>query len=480
MYTLRRKRDELGRIIRYKAQIVAKGYKQRFGIDYTETYAPTVRPATLRILLSLVAQHDAIIHQADVKNTYLNAPLQNDEVIYMQLPPKYLKHRKLPPEVVNKRTVTCKLLKPLYSTKQGARHWYAKLKKIFLNYNYSVSHADEAVFYKFNDDKYVIVAAATDDFTIIGDSINSVATVKEQLTNHFEIVDLGEIKWLLRISISRDLKSKTISLGQQEYVKQIISRFDLQDARPAVTPMEPGVDLSPDSLSTSPILLTESEKRKYREMISSLMYASIMMRPDIAFAVSTLSQFLETPRTTHLNVVAHIFRYLLGIKHLKLIIGGDHSGLTGYSDADWASNSHRHSISGFAYFLGSGPVSWSLKKQPIITLSSTEVEYVALMHALKDILWIHKLLSELSPIFPFKIPSLLLCNNQGAIRLSKNSTFHGRTKHIDIHFHFIRQTILSGDVALQYCPTEHMIADTFTKSLAQNKFKNLRSNLNIL
>jgi hypothetical protein len=134
-----------------------------------------------------------------------------------------------------------------------------------------------------------------------------------------------------------------------------------------------------------------------------------------------------------------IFCYLLGTKHLKLVLGGNAS-IAGFSDADWASQLHRHSISSFAYFVGLGTVSWSAKKQPIMTLSSMEAEYVALTHAAKDILWIHKLLKELTFLHSLSLPTTLYCDNQGAIRLSKD-TFHSRTKHIDVHFHFICQTI---------------------------------------
>ena len=187
--------------------------------------------------------------------------------------------------------------------KQGAHNWYAELKRVFLKYNYSVSCADEAVFFKLNGDKYTIVATATDDFTIIGDSTESTNSIKRQLSNHFEIVDMGTINWLLSISITHDLEAKTISLGQQAYINQIIAHFRLQDAHVAVTPMEPGIDLTPDSLSVLPNLLNPSEKTKYCEMIGSLMYVSVMTCPDISFAVSTLSQFLLAPRMTHLHTV---------------------------------------------------------------------------------------------------------------------------------------------------------------------------------
>ena len=158
-----------------------------------------------------------------------------------------------------------------------------------------------------------------------------------------------------------------------------------------------------------------------------------------------LSQFLESPRTTHLKAVKCVFCYLLGTKHLKLVLGGN-TTVAGFSDADWASQRHCHSISGYTYFINLGTISWSAKKQPIITLSSTEAEYVALTHAAKDILWIHKLLKEFSFLHNPSLPTTLYCDNQGAIRLSKDATFHGRTKHIDVHFHFIRQTITSRDV----------------------------------
>jgi hypothetical protein len=201
--------------------------------------------------------------------------------------------------------------------------------------------------------------------------------------------------------------------------------------------MEVGIDLSFDSPQVSSISLTPTEKTKYREMIGCLMYAAVMTHPDIAFAISNLSQYLDAPCTTHLHAVTRVFRYLPGTKDYKLVLGGPDTTIIGYSNSDWASQTHHHSISGFTFFIGKGIISWSSKKQPIITLSSTGAEYVALTHASKDIIWIQKLLTDLTSIFPYSLPTTHNCNNQGAICLSKDSTFHGRTKHIDVHFHFI-------------------------------------------
>jgi hypothetical protein len=154
----------------------------------------------------------------------------------------------------------CRLLKPLYRMKQGAHDWYAELRKIFVKYDYSISNADEAVFHKFDSAHYTIVATATDDFTIIGDSTDSTSLIKKQLSNYFEIANMGEIKWLLGISITRDPKSKLISLGQQAYIEQITKHFDLENVRTTTTLMEPGVDLTTDSPSVSPTLLMSPEK----------------------------------------------------------------------------------------------------------------------------------------------------------------------------------------------------------------------------
>ena len=166
----------------------------------------------------------------------------------------------------------------------------------------------------------------------------------------------------------------------------------------------------------------------------------------------------------------------------KLVLGGKDPQLQAYSDADWASQVHHHSISGFAIFYGQGAVSWSSKKQPIVTLSSTEAEYVALSHIVKDLLWHRKLHSELSPFFtdPTTTPILLFCNNQGAIVLSKDSTFHMHMKHINTCFHFVREVINNNILSISYCPTDEMIADIFTKALSCFKFEKFCTLLNIL
>ena len=478
-FVFRLKRDEHGNITKYKARLVARGFTQKFGIDYFDTRVWIVRWETIRNLLAQAASRGSVIHQADVKNAYLNAEIKED--IYVELPPSYTEFRPLPPHISRKRAV-CKLKKGLYGTKQAGRGWYMKLRNTFVKLGYKVSTADLGVFYRFSGpDKYTIVAVATDDLTIIAESNESAQLIKNQLNQHFELVDLGEIKWLLGVHITRDLENRTISLGQQSYIDEIIKRFGLEDARPISTPMEPGSDFTPGTPHISPVKLTARERSFYREMIGALLYLSTVTRADVAYCISTLSRYLEDPSKTHLVAVQRSLRNLKQTREKRLILGGKDPQLRAYSDADWASQAHRHSISGFAIFYGQGVVSWSSKKQPIVTLSSTEAEYVALTHVVKDLLWHRKLHSELSPFFTFSTtnPITLFCDNQGAIILSKDSTFHMRTKHIDTRFHFVREIINNNILSISYCPTDEMIADIFTKALSRFKFTKFRTLLGI-
>jgi hypothetical protein len=313
---------------------------------------------------------------------------------------------------------------------------------------------------------------------MLADNDDSMAQLKSTLSSRFEMKFLGQINWLLGFAVTRNLKDRTITISQRGYLERIIKRFGQEHARPVTTPMEPGIDLSVDSPSVSPTLLTPSEVVTYREAVGSLQYASRISRADITYSVSIVACYMHEPHTTHWVAVIRIYRYLNSTLDFVLILGG-HGPLSvhGFSDADWGQLMHRHSYSGYVFFFGNGAISWSAKKQPIVTLSSTESEYVALTHASKELIWIRKLFSEL--FHPMDDPTTLCCDNQGAIRLSKDSTFHARTKHIDIHFHFIRQVVELKQGLIKYVPTDDMIADIFTKSLARVKFVRFRSLLGL-
>ena len=205
----------------------------------------------------------------------------------------------------------------------------------------------------------------------------------------------------------------------------------------------------------------------YKEIIGSLMYVATATQPDIAFAVSALAQFAQDPARPHWEAAKCVIRYLKGTRHLELIYGATNTGIFRYTDADHASQYHQHSILGYAFLINGGVVSWSSKKQSIVALSMTEVEYVAATHAAKEALWLCSFLGEITR--PLSLPIMLNCDNQSTIALSKDSQFHARTKHIDLHFHFICETMSNGIIAITYCPTQIMVADILTKLLNHGK-----------
>jgi hypothetical protein len=193
------------------------------------------------------------------------------------------------------------------------------------------------------------------------------------------------------------------------------------------------------------------------------MYAATSTRPDIVFPVAILSQFMCNPGHTHWEAVKDVIHYLKGTAELKLMLGGTSTGLEAYVDADWASQPHRHSMSGYTILLHGSPVAWSARKQSIITLSTTEAEYIALTVVTREVLYLQALIMELYERIISPIP--IYCNNQGAITLALNDKFYTHTKHIDLQFHFVQSLVMNGIFNIQYCPTEENIADIFTKAL---------------
>ena len=228
--------------------------------------------------------------------------------------------------------------------------------------------------------------------------------------------------------------------------------------------------------SQSPTALASIARMKnipYREAVDSLMYVSMGTCLDITFVMSTVAQFLENPGWEHWEAVKRIFRYLKGTKDLKLVYGGEVKDLVGFVDADGASQDHRRAISGYVFMVDGGAVSWSSKKQELVTLSTTEAEYVAATHAAKEAVWLRRLIAEIFPTAD--APTVLFGDNKSAIALAHGGQYHARTKHIDIRYHFIRYIIEAGSIKLIYYPTDEQTADTLTKALPSIKVKHFAS-----
>ena len=285
------------------------------------------------------------------------------------------------------------------------------------------------------------------------------------------MTDLGPCKWLLSIKITRDEQASTIALSQHAYVDSIVTRFNFDDLKPSSIAMDPAAPLLKSQSPTTLADIAKMANVPYREAVGSLMYAAMGTRPDIAFATSTVAQFLENPGRDYWEAVKRIFRYLKGTRELSLVYGGRKEDLQGWVDADGASQEHRRAISGYVFMVDGGAVSWTSKKQELVTLSTTEAEYVAATHATKEAMWLRALVTEIFPHVTINNPTTIFGDNKSAIALAHGGNYHARTKHIDIRYHFIRYIIEAGSIKLIYCPTDKQTADTLTKALPSTKAK---------
>jgi transposase InsO family protein len=466
-WVFRIKRNADGSIEKYKARLVAQGFTQKFGVDYFDTFSPVAKLSSFRIILAIAARNDWDADTFDFNGAYLNGELDDDEEIYMKPPPGY----------ISEGEQVKRLLKSLYGLKQAGRKWYDTLFRALTDLGFQVNDADPGVFSSHFDNHTTILAIHVDDCLISGSSPELIADYKQKLNSRYPLTDLGPVHWLLGIKITRDRDARTISLSQTSYIDNILARFSLSDAKPFATPITPGTVLSKDDSPSDDTEMVRMGKTPYREAIGSLMYASVATRPDIAFAVSALSQFLENPGEVHWEAVKRVFRYLAGTKTHALTYGNEHHDLLGFTDADGASQEHRHAISGYAFLIDGATVSWASRKQELVTLSTAEAEYVAATHAAKECIWLRRLIE---PLFgPSLTPTILHCDNQAAVHLATDDNYHARTKHIDIRFHFIRQTISDGHVDIKFCPTQDMTADILTKALPKHKVAIHSQNLGI-
>jgi hypothetical protein len=447
-----------GSIDRYKARLVARGFTQTEGVDYNETYAPVVKMTSIRVLLSIVAIHDLELHQMDVKTAFLNGVLE--EEIYMQQPEGFVQS--------GKEHLVCKLKRTLYGLKQSPRVWYQTIDKFFADMGFKRVEGDYGLYVIWNEDVKCIIALYVDDLLLACNSVGYMEELKHALHNEYEMKDLGQAKYVLGIEIERQRSRREIYLSQQQYIENVLEKFRMSDCKPMSTPMESNIKLTKASA------LSEHEKQEmaavpYQSAVGSLMYAMTCTRPDIAYAVSSVSRYCSNYNSEHWTAVKRIMRYLRGTADYRLKLGGGTQVLlSGYCDADWAGDlDERKSTTGYAFYIGDGVVSWNSKRQPTVALSTAEAEYMAAAQATKESLWLKQLLSELG--FTHSEAVSIQSDNQGCIALTKNPAYHSRTKHIDIRHHFIRDTVESGEIELQYCATDEMVADVLTKALAREK-----------
>ena len=459
-WVFRNKQDEHGVVTRNKARLVAKGYSQVEGLDFDETFAPVARLESIRILLAYATHHGFKLYQMDVKSAFLNGPIK--EEVYVEQPPGF-ESEEYPNHVY-------KLHKALYGLKQAPRAWYECLRDFLIENGFRIGKADSTLFTRKMGKDLFICQIYVDDIIFGSTNKSFCEEFSKIMTDRFEMSMMGVLTFFLGFQI-KQVKEGTF-ISQTKYTHDILKKFGMDKAKPIKTPMGTNGHLDLDLGGTS------VDQKVYRSMIGSLLYLCAS-RPDIMLSVCMCARFQAAPKDCHLRAVKRIMRYLVLTPNLGLWYPkGSRFELLGYSDADYAGcKVDRKSTSGTCQFLGRSLVSWSSKKQNSVALSTAEAEYVAAGSCCAQLLWMRQTLKDYGYTMNH-IP--LLCDNESAIKIAYNPCEHSRTKHIDIRHHFLRDHAIKGDIVISHVGTNDQLADIFTKPLDERRFRELRSELNII
>jgi hypothetical protein len=500
------KTDEHGTITAYKSRLTPKGFKQRHGQDYFDVYAATGMYKTMRLGLSLAALWDHELEQLDVPTAFLNADVNED--VYMEVPEGYRSGRE---------HLVCKLQKALYGLKQAPRNWYLLVSSyIKQTLGYKACVSDPCLFHKRSrSGRLLLLFLFVDDFqsNFHRDDRAEWNELKALLVARFKTKDMGASTWILGMRIRRDRRARTITLDQELYVTKALEKYGLSSCKVAATPEVVGME-AVAAAGGDTALDAPADQNRYMQMTGTVMYPAAATRPDIAHASYGCASHMQAPTLRHQLAAERVLRYLAGTADVGLVFGsrnglaaaaaadaaaaashdaqtaaaaaaaaGDSRGrgqllldVCAYADADWANGrGDRRSITGWVAKLNGDAISWASKKQRTVALSTCEAELYAEAAAIQEVLWLRGLLKELG--LRVQHASVVHGDNQSAIAVSKNGVKGERTKHVDIKYHFVTETVERGEVQLKWIPTTQMQADIFTKALAAPLFEHFRRQL---
>ena len=453
-----RKRNALGQVVRYKARLVARGFSQRYGVDYDKTYAPVISMTVFRVLCAIAVKHDLQLFQVDVTAAYLHAEL--DELIVVQTPPGM--------EVPKDMSVA--LQKALYGLKQSGRKWKELITRWLCENGFVHLDSDPCVFVNQQDSIAIgmIIGVYVDDICGAAKSAAQWKTFVEKLAEAFPIKE-GELGLYLNIVCAR--VGREITLHQQQYTLQLLKRYGMDECRTVTTPM--------DSLLVDTSGEDAVDEKAYRTLVGSLQWLANSTRPDIAWAVNQLAKYSSSPTHTHQLAAKRVLRYLAGTSSLGIKFSGDadNSDLHCFVDSDFAGDIEtRRSTYGYIVFLAGGPVSWRSKRQECVTLSSTEAEYIGISEAGKQVKFLRLLLREMN-MLPEGMQSVIFNDNRNAVSMTNDDESFRKTKHIEVRFRWIQEAIRNKMMNVAWVPAKEMVADILTKAVKRQVFEELRDKI---
>jgi len=466
------KKDVDSNPVRFKARWVARGFTQKQGVDYDDTYASVTKPSTVRVLLSIVAAYDMECKQFDAITAFLNSTI-SEHKIYVEQPHGY-------EQQLNGQGAVCLLLKALYGLKQSPLLWYQELTKFLSSVHFTPIWSDACLFHHRQNNIFLLIYV--NDFLIAG-NLEGIAAAAALLGNKFKLKALGDVHYYLGCRIVRNRPNRKIYLLQDGYIKRVGDRFkqQLMNHHHIETP----VDLR-FRFKTQDEQANKHNISLYQQLISSLMWLAQMSRPEIIFAVHQLSKYLINPSAGHIAQAVRTLAYIVQRPYDGIVLGAADNNnnylklkLVGYSDASFGDDiDTRRSTCGYIFTLGLGPVSFKSGLQSIVAQSTTEAEYIAMTLAAKEAAALTRLLNELG--IGDTTPVTIYEDSQPAIDLLKRTAADGRTKHIDIRWHYIRQEVDLGHITVKKISTHEQVADGLTKTLDKVKFEQFKQQLGVV
>lgn len=450
-----------GLIEKFKARLVVKGFSQRPGIDFNETFSPVAHAESQRLILAIAVQFNLHLRQADIVSAFLNGDL--DKSIYMTQPEGFTER--------NAEEFVCRLNKGLYGLKQAGLLWNKRLNQ-FLETNLGLTRtqADPCFYVKRTQDGIILLSLHVDDMLFAFSCEKEVQIMFNELHKEFGITDLGEPEKVLGIRIRRN-SAGHIFCDQEIYIEETLKRFNMEHCSGTSLPHQ-----SQLYLTTSDSCL-ESGQLPYSELVGSLNYIATRTRPDISYIVSNLCRFISKPAKEHWEAAKRVLRYLKATK-TKGIQFCNSDPLIGYSDSNFAGDPEcRRSTSGVVFTMSGGPISWKSQLQKSTALSALEAEYQALSLAAREATWLKQLIQEIG--FHGQSPVLIFGDNQGCQHVASNRKTDARTKHIQVRFHYTRDRIEDKTILLRYLESHLMPADFLTKPIDFKKFQWCREKIGI-
>ncbi|XRB14815.1 integrase catalytic domain-containing protein [Pseudoscourfieldia marina] len=441
-----------GSIARYKARLVAQGFSQIHGVDYSETYAPVVQYQTLRTLLAIYSARGFYFGQIDVETAYLYALVQ--ELIYMR-PPKGTNYG---PNKI------CRLLKSLYGLKQAGRNWYLDLKDYLVELGFKPGEVDIGMYSAaVGTENEIWILVYVDDIIFASKNEQTKDIFAGHLRKKYRITEPAQLTWALGMKVS--FAADGIILTQDLYVSKILERFGFTSAaKSATTPLAHGTTLTRADEE-------DAEARHLaQQFVGAILYAAVISRPDLSSTVRAMSHVMSKPPSNFEACKKHVLRYLSGTINRGIKYNTNSNiplKLIGYCDASWGDNhENRRSTSGYIFFLNGGPISWASYLQTTVALSTVESEVMALTEAIKEAIYIRRLLESLGAAQ--EGPTIIYTDSTGAEALVDHPTSHRRTKHIEIRREFIKFHIGHETVKIERVSTKDQLADIMTKPLRQD------------